>query len=42
MKTPVRLKELLGPNAEKELAELNPTGDHNPELSERSLSTEVM
>lgn len=41
VKTLVRLKELLGPNAEKELSELKlglaavSTGVHNPELSEQ-------
>jgi hypothetical protein len=48
LKTPVRLKELLGPNAEKEFAALKlgllavSMGLHNPELSELSLSTDVM
>lgn len=44
----VRLKELLGPKAEKELAEwkfglpAESMGLHSPELSELSLSTDVM
>lgn len=46
LNTPDRLKVLLGPKAEKELTELRlgllpfPTGLHNPELSDPSLSTE--